>query len=372
MKKRSIIWVLALGAILAFKNDNKDDDKGKEKQKTSQLAKFEPAEDKCLVIVGQDLGAIGGLEKYNDGYWDHFKTPAGFTGYTNFRPGDESFGHTYKGTDGVTTVDNWGSGDCNMQMELDDPDFKNSVLAIGLELVNHEAAVAAGERDSMMLELGKWIKSLHPRPVFLRIGYEFDGPWNHYDSKQYVAAFKHIRKAYDKMGIENVAYVWQCKGYGTTAEKMLDYYPGDEFVDWCSYSHFASTDGEMIKFAREHKKPVFIAEATPMIVESGSTAEDVKFKEVDFDDPKLAEMAWEKWFKGFISIIEQNKDVIKAFSYINVDWRSQAMWQKPPFSMIDSRIQQNATLKERWTKEMEKPNYIHASSTLFDELWHKK
>ena len=53
-------------------------------------AKFEPADGECLFFIGQDLGAIGGLENYSDGYCDHFDIPAGFTVYTNFSPGAES------------------------------------------------------------------------------------------------------------------------------------------------------------------------------------------------------------------------------------------------------------------------------------------
>lgn len=62
-----------------------------------------------------------------------------------------------------------------MQMQLNDLDFKYCCLAIGLELVNHEKAVARGEYDNMIDSLTIWVKSLGERPVFLRSGYEFDG-----------------------------------------------------------------------------------------------------------------------------------------------------------------------------------------------------
>jgi len=42
-------------------------------------APFEPSFGKCLVFVGQDLGAVGGLDQYEDGYCDHFAFPAGVT-----------------------------------------------------------------------------------------------------------------------------------------------------------------------------------------------------------------------------------------------------------------------------------------------------
>ncbi|MEL6850619.1 MAG: glycosyl hydrolase, partial [Bacteroidota bacterium] len=204
------------------------------------LAKFEPPAGKCLLFVGQELEAIGGLEAYSDGYYDHFEAPGGFTMYTNFRPGDESFGHIYKGVDGVKTTDDWGDSPSNMSLQIADEDFAHSALAIGLELVNHTDEIAAGVHDSLILELGTFLQSLGRRPVFLRIGYEFDGhAWNHYNREEYLGSFHRIKDMYDSMGIDNIAYVWQCTGWGSDYEALEAWYPGDEYVDWCGYSHFA-------------------------------------------------------------------------------------------------------------------------------------
>ena len=46
--------------------------------------KFEPQDGKCLVFVGQELEAVGGVDGF-DGYIDHFGTPAGITIYTNLQ-----------------------------------------------------------------------------------------------------------------------------------------------------------------------------------------------------------------------------------------------------------------------------------------------
>ena len=196
---------------------------------TRKLAKFEPSR-RCLVFAGQSLSAIGGLDDFNDGYLDHFPKPAGFTMYTNLRPGDQSFGHEYDGNDGLVKTDDWGDGPNNMSLQIADEDFNNLALAIGLELVNHEVACAKGERDAQIKFLGKWIKSLGDRPVFLRIGYEFDGhPWNHYDREGFIASFKRIRKMFEEMEIDNVAYVWQSCGFMSNMEQLEQWYPGDEF-----------------------------------------------------------------------------------------------------------------------------------------------
>ena len=61
------------------------------KKSSVNYAKFEPEDGKCLVFIGQDMEAIGGIEG-KEGYVNFFGTPAGITIYTNIRPGDVSYG----------------------------------------------------------------------------------------------------------------------------------------------------------------------------------------------------------------------------------------------------------------------------------------
>ena len=144
------------------------------KKSSVNYAKFEPEDGKCLVFIGQDMEAIGGIEG-KEGYINFFGTPAGITIYTNIRPGDVSYGYTYQGLDGLTSNANWGAGNCFADAQLASPLLKGCDVAIGLELVNHEEKVASGEHDSYIIRLGEWIQNIAPRRVFLRIGYEFDG-----------------------------------------------------------------------------------------------------------------------------------------------------------------------------------------------------
>ena len=226
------------------------------KQTARPLAKFEPEGNQCLVFVGQELEAIGGLEEWSDGYLDHFDRPAGFTMYSSMSPGDTMFGHVQTGLDGIWSTDNWGDGPSNMSLQLASPNFENMALAIGLWMVNQEDKVANGEHDHLIERLGEFCKELGRRPVFLRIGYEFDGhSWNHYDRDNYVKAYRRIKDKLDAMGVENVAYVWQSTGWVTPIDLLDEWYPGDEYVDWCAYSFFARwEEAVMIEFAREKGK----------------------------------------------------------------------------------------------------------------------
>lgn len=363
MMKINILLLFVIGVVTVSCNLNNHENK-------VPREKFEPEDGKVLLFAGQDLGAIGGLEDYSDGYFDHFEIPAGFTMYTNLRPGDSSFGHVYKGLDGVITTDNWGAGDCNIQMQLDDPDFKDCVLHLSLQYNGHDSAVAFGNHDSLIIKLGNWISGLKNRPVLFRIGYEFDGEWNNYNKELFVIVFRRIRDMYDSLGVNNIAYVWASKGWELTKEELEEWYPGDDYVDWCGYTHFGWGVGggkSMIEFAREHNKPVLIGEATPQIFEGGDST---KTKDCFLDNPVHAKEAWDQWFIPFFKVIEENPDVIKAISYINVDWPSQDMWvDAEPFKHVDSRLHINEFIKQNWIEETSKGRYIKASPNLFNTLW---
>jgi len=165
------------------------------------------------------------------------------------------------------------------------------------------------------------------------------------------------------MKVENVAYVWQSMGSATKADAMEEWYPGDRYVDWCAYSYFYQPDQEMITFARKHQKPVFIAEATPVRMSGGS------YLDCDLTNPVIARLVWDEWFVGLFETIEQNDDVVKALSYINVEWLAQEMWiDNATFQKVDSRIQESEYITERWVQKISDERYLKPSLDLFEQL----
>ena len=74
------------------------------------------------------------------------------------------------------------------------------------------------------------------RPIYLRIGYDFNGAWDEFNSSSYIASYKHITNALRANAFCNkyVATVWN---YAADGGQSPDYvykywYPGDEYVDW--------------------------------------------------------------------------------------------------------------------------------------------
>lgn len=77
------------------------------------------------------------------------------------------------------------------------PQIGLSMTAAGeIKGANFEDRVAAGEYDTQIASLCRGIKDMD-RPVFLRIGYEFNGRWNGYKPDPYKKAFVRIDSAYD-------------------------------------------------------------------------------------------------------------------------------------------------------------------------------
>lgn len=354
MQTKLTYLVLAM-ALIFTACDSKEIDINEE---VSTKAKFEPADDKCILFIGQDMGAIGGLPEYNNGYANHFPAPAGITVYTNFHTRRED------GLAGIFSKGNWGAGDCYADQQIKAPSFTNSALAIGLEIVDSEQDIVEGKADDMIKRLGVWMQDLAPRPIFLRIGYEFDGhAWNHYSLNYYPKAWRYIVDSLTAMGVDNVAYVWQSMGSATSAADMEEWYPGDRYVDWCGYSYFNSPDEEMIKFARLHNKPVFIAEATPVL----KNGED--YTDTDLSNNTVAQQAWDDWFAGLFKTIEDNGDVVKALSYINVEWLAQDMWiTNPTFQKVDSRIQESEFLTVKWLEKINTERYLKPTEDFWQEL----
>lgn len=324
---------------------------------TTFTGKFTPPSGRTLLIIGQDTDSI---DEYVAGV---DVIPAGVTNYTSLSK-----------LEGIHKTANYGSGPHNLDYLAET--YPNSVIAVGLDMVGFLPHAGSGFADDSIDALLDAFAS-YERPVYVRYGYEFDGPWNHYEPEEYVIAWRHFYNRMQEKGITNVVLVWQsatwCGGtYGGHPREAG--YPGDEYVDWMGLSYFvqkADCSGqpfdELLAFAREHGKPVMIAEATPQRYKTGEL-------NCSYDGanpkPKTAVEIWREWYAPFFQYIHDNSDVIRAVAYINADWDSQPMWAKPYRNGYwgDSRVQANDEIRQRWLAEIESDFWLNASPDLFDIL----
>jgi hypothetical protein len=227
--------------------------------------------------------------------------------------------------------------------------YHKAALQIGLYLGNSIDDAASGKLDANMDKLGDWIKSAN-RPIYLRVGYEFDFPENKYTPATYVKAFRRLRDRLDQRGVTNVAYVWHSYA-GPESAKLRDWYPGDEYVDCVAVSFFSTKQSNLetvAKFAREHGKPLMIAESCPRGI----------------DMPTKGPEALNTWFRPMFAYATRNN--VKAICYINRDWEASSHWRGKGWG--NSMIATNEAVKAAWLREVGAKRYLKGSDELFKLL----
>lgn len=341
-----------------------------------------------LLIIGQDLGAIRGYMASGC-----CPAPDGLTAYIDFydlfTPDD--FGGLGLDAAGepIDLELDWNAGPVSAWKTA--TEFGVDGLAIGLSITENDHPgsldrLASGELDDHIRRLGHFF-SMIPGPVYLRIGYEFDGAWNlgYEDSERFANVFRRIVDMLRAQGADNVEFVWQ--GAAAVADEIIDqrhedirqWYPGDGYVDWMGLSWFMNPDetirvesppyipptpaelaDEVLEFARERGKPVMIAEAAPQAMDllNGFIADHSPIWDGEPAGNRIdmsGEEIWDHWFAPLFALMNDNDDVIRALAYINANWDSQAMWGPPYESGFwgDTRIEVNDEIAARFTAAIE-------------------
>lgn len=311
-----------------------------------EKTKFVPPEGKTLLIMGQTLE---GITKYMDSFSDQ-PIPGGWAAYWGI-----------PSIDGVmqTSTNETGSSQ-NHQILVER--FPNSVLQSALWMVGRWDVLqkaGIGDYDSVVQEFSAWAKTTD-RPIYLRIGYEFDGTHNEMKPQDYVKAYRRIVDLIRAEAADNIAFVWHSYAAPTyEGHPLSDWYPGDDYVDWVGISLFGhmyatelSAEGDAVfDFAREHRKPVMIAESSPI---GGIEQDNIE--------------AWNTWFVNFFSL-SYSKNV-KAISFINEDWGKMSITGISEWK--DARLQNNEQIYRAWFRETGKNRYLKQSPTLFDQLGYSR
>jgi len=355
--------------------------------------KFMPPNGKSLFFIGQDEDAC--LKYTQSGL---FQMPSGMTTYINLYTLEGLQGNIgYNGGSSISML--WsklldrllkafcykfGTGPSNTQKIIEK--HQTSVIAIGVymtELNNSDGLdkITKGVYDKQIDELAKVIRNAN-RPVYLRLGYEAEGIWNNYDPIKYKAAWQYIVNRMRPQA-SNFVSVWQCatSPYNERNRNNInDWYPGDDFVDWCGFSYFLpgkqdDLSNALLNFARHHNKPVLICESTPQSYDINKLTQGY----VDFQGTKdtalitkakMPNQIWEEWFKPYFQYIHDNSDVIRGVAYINQNWDSQSFWGYPYKNGYwgDTRIQQNSAIVKLWNEELDSDYWLKGSATLFSQL----
>jgi hypothetical protein len=211
----------------------------------------------------------------------------------------------------------------------------------GTPSAHYEDEVASGKFDGSIDTLCRGIRDLG-HPVILRIGYEFNGEaWNGYKSESYKAAFRRIARKIRDLKLE-CATCWDASANAGTLGNVMDFYPGDEWVDWWGINLFLPSEftdpavGRFMADARARGKPVLIGESTPRSVGVLKGAS-----------------SWKAWFARYFDFIAAHPGV-KAFSYINWDFAKYPQWS----DWGDARLERNAVVARRFSDEIARTPFI--------------
>lgn len=184
--------------------------------------------------------------------------------------------------------------------------FPGCIIQLGMSFMVHDyeglKKVAEGGYDDKIITYARRVKPL-PHKIFIRIGYECDGPWNGYDPENYKLAYRRIVDIFRREGVENVAYVWNIAYPSLEVYNAMNYYPGDEYVDWWSYDFWVEQGNSndptgFLAEAARHNKPVLVGESSKQYVQ-------------------FSDAFWDKYF-GLI----ENYPSVKGFQYINWYWNT--------------------------------------------------
>jgi hypothetical protein len=304
-------------------------------ERSPLLGKYEPEDGKILLLIGQD-------EPAHDQYIADIGTPGGLMFYTSVQ-------HLR----GILIPDETGGGTWTFPVNFSA--YPDMAVQIGLWMSGTTGSeddldrIDNGVYDANLDTLGNWIRNLN-RPVYLRVGYEFDNPSFNYNAEKYVRAYRHVVDHLRAQGITNVAYV--CHSWAQdNSTAAMNWYPGDSYVDWVGVSFFLTGMSAYMDYiaaiAVEHHKPLMIAEATPYGIGTLS-----------------GQTSWDNWFVPFFNFVTANK--VKVVSYINWDWEMIPMFQSQGWG--NCRIQNNITIKGNWLSETSQAKYLQSSTTLYSDL----
>ncbi len=186
-------------------------------------------------------------------------------------------------------------------------------------------AIAAGSYESYVREFMQAAKDWG-HPLFLRFAHEMNGNWYPWDGchngqaagpENYKQAFIYIYNVRQQVGATNVYLVWCPNNVSIPSDtwnEIIDYYPGNQYVDWIGIDGYNWGYGDWKSFASVFgvgyqsitaitSKPLMIGEFASASLEGNRS----------------------EWLTDSFSKIQNYYPRIKAFCWFNInkerDWR---------------------------------------------------
>jgi beta-mannanase len=216
-------------------------------------------------------------------------------------------------------TDDWTEGVTHQDLQAGRIPLVNWELYDGGDL----AEIVAGDHDDMLAERAASAAALG-EPFFLDLGAEMNGDWSPWSGAEngqsadlYVAMYRHVHDALESA--ENVVWVW-CPNVTdeprASWNEALDYYPGDDYVDWTCVDgyNWGDTGGggwQTFQEVFEDVYPKLASKGKPIMIGEMASAESGGDK-AEFID-------------GMLPALRDEFPLIKALVWFDVnketDWR---------------------------------------------------
>jgi hypothetical protein len=199
---------------------------------------------------------------------------------------------------------------------------KSDLDAGRIPLVNWEPAgidfnrIVDGSLDATINARATGAKALG-RPFFLDFAAESNGDeaWSDNNAALYVSAYRHIHDRFMALGATNVVWAW-CPNVTDTDgsnKQTMDYYPGDDYVDWTGVDGYNWGGRDWESFAQVFARiyPLLAAKRKPILIGEMSSSAN--------GGDKAA------WIDAIVPTLKSSYPLIKGLVWFDInkeeDWR---------------------------------------------------
>jgi hypothetical protein len=152
------------------------------------------------------------------------------------------------------------------------------------------------------------------KPLFLDFAAEMNGDeaWSGNDAMLYVSAYRHIHDRFIAAGASNVVWAWcpNVTDVDGRNRQTMDYYPGDEYVDWTGVDGYNWGSGSGFSWQSFHDVfadiyPLLAAKNKPIIIGEMASDENGGNKA--------------QWIEALVPTLRDQFPMIKAVVWFDVD-----------------------------------------------------
>ncbi|MFE4055491.1 glycoside hydrolase family 26 protein [Streptomyces sp. NPDC059096] len=146
------------------------------------------------------------------------------------------------------------------------------------------ADVAAGKYDEEIIDPQARRLKAYGKRIFFSFDQETDFRTPDAGTpEEFVAAYRHLHDRFEKLGVDNVVWVWTVSGYLGNAALMKSLYPGDTYVDWIGmdqYNYYRCQRNARWLDFDDSQRPTYdwlranISDRKPIMLSEFSTAPD--------------------------------------------------------------------------------------------------